>query len=78
MMIEVDDDCVDMIIQNALIRDYVYLTDDLKKHKKNPEHLHEEDAVAYAETVKGLEILGRWYFPWGQFDKAVKKARKAK
>lgn len=78
MIIEVDDDCVDGIIQTALVRDYIYLTDDLKRYKKDPNSLHEEDAVAYAETVKGIEILGNWYFPWGEFDKAIKKARKAK
>jgi len=78
MIIEVDDDCVDMIIQAALVKDYVYLTDDLKTEKKNPGHLHEDDAAAYAETVKGIEILARWYFVHGEFDKAVKKLRKSK
>jgi hypothetical protein len=76
MIIEIDDDCVDMIIQAALVKDYVYLTEDLKAEKKNPGHLHEDDAAAYAETVKGIEILSKWYFVNGGFEKAVKKAKK--
>ena len=78
MIIEIDDDCVDMIIQAALVKDYVYLTQDLKAEKKNPGHLHEEDAAAYQEVVKGIEVLAKWYFVNGEFEKAVKKARKAK
>lgn len=76
MIIEIDDDCVDMIIQSALVKDYVYLTNDLKIEKKNPGHLHEDDKAAYEETVKGIEILARWYFVHSQFEDAVKKARK--
>lgn len=76
MIIEIDDDIVDTIIQSALVKDYVYLTDDLKEHKKNPDFLHEDDAAAYAETVKGIEILANWYFVKSDFEKAVKKARK--
>ena len=78
MKIEIDDDCVDVIIQSALVKDYVYLTEDLKVYKKNPDHLHEDDAAAYEEVVKGIEVLARWYFVQGEFEKAVKKARKAK
>jgi hypothetical protein len=40
--------------------------------------MHEDDVEAYKETIKGIEILGRWYFAWGEFDKEVKKARKKK
>jgi len=78
MIIEIDDDMVDAIIQGALVKDYVYLTNDLKTYKKNPNHLHEDDAEAYAEVVKGIEILARWYFVHGEFEKAVKFARKKK
>lgn len=78
MKIEIDDDCVDTIIQTALVKDYIYLTDDLKIHKKNPDHLHEDDAAAYTEVVKAIEVLGRWYFVYGEFEKAVKKAKKTK
>lgn len=74
MKIEIDDDTLDTIIQNALVEDYVNLTRDLKNNKS----MHEEDVEAYKETVKGIEILGRWYFAWGEFDKAVKAARKKK
>lgn len=76
MIIEIDDDCVDSIIQNALVRDYIYLSTDLKINAKNPGHLHEDDAAAYEDVVKALEVLGNWYFAFGEFDKAVKKAKK--
>jgi hypothetical protein len=78
MIIEIDDDMVDTVMQGALVKDYVYLTNDLKTHKKNSNHLHEDDAEAYAEVVKGIEILARWYFVHGEFEKAVKIARKKK
>jgi hypothetical protein len=78
MIIEIDDDMVDTIIQGALVKDYVLLTADLKAYKKNPNHLHEDDAAAYAEVVKGIEILARWYFCNGEFEKSVKLAKKKK
>jgi len=78
MKIEIDDDFVDVIIQEALVRDYLHLTADLKAYKKDNNHLHEDDAWAYAETVQAIESLAKWYFVQGEFDKAVKKARKAK
>ena len=78
MIIEIDDDMVDTIIQAALVKDYVHLTQDLKIYKKNPNHLHEDDAAAYEKVLQGLEILAKWYFVQGQFEKEVKKARKTK
>ena len=78
MIIEIDDDMVDTIIQGALVKDYIYLTEDLKAYKKDPDYLHEDDAAAYAEVVKGIETLSKWYFVHGEFEKAVKKARKKK
>lgn len=74
MIIELDDDFTDTIVQHALLNDYVNLTRDLKIPKK----LHEDDAIAYAETVKAIEVLAKWYFAHGEFEKAVKKARKQK
>ena len=74
MMIEIDDDFVDTIIQGALVKDYVHLTNSLKQ--KN--YWHEEDEEAFKETVQGIEILAKWYFCKGDFEKAVKKAKKAK
>lgn len=76
MIIEIDDDCVDSIIQTALVRDYAYLTSDLEAHKKKSKFMHEEDVEAYEETVKGIEILSKWYFAVGEFKKAVKKFKK--
>lgn len=78
MIIEIDDDMVDTVMQSALVKDYIYLTNDLKIYKKNPNHLHEDDAEAFAEVIKGIEILSQWYFVHGEFEKAVKLARKKK
>ena len=74
MKIEIDDDTMDTIIQSALVEDYVNLTNDLKNNKS----MHEDDVEAYKETVAGIEILAKWYFVHGEFEKAVKKARKVK
>jgi hypothetical protein len=74
MNIEIDDDFLDTIIQGALVQDYVNLTASLK----NADEMHKDDVEAYKETVRGIEILSRWYFVNGEFEKAVKKARKAK
>ena len=74
MKIEIDDDTMDTIIQSALVEDYVSLTNDLK----NNENMHEDDVEAYKETVAAIEVLSKWYFVVGEFEKAVKKARKSK
>jgi len=78
MVIEIDDDFVDTIIQSALVKDYVYLTEDLKLHSKNNDYLHEDDARAYEETAGAILALSKWYFVAGEFDKAVKAQRKKK
>ena len=78
MIIEIDDEMVDTIIQSALVKDYVHLMDDIKVHNKTGEHLHEDDFEAYVEVAAALEILGNWYFVHGEFQKAVKAARKKK
>lgn len=78
MMIEIDDDFLDTIIQGALVKDYVHLTDDLKLHSKNNDYLHEDDAAAYEETAGAILTLSKWYFVRGDFDKQVKTARKKK
>jgi hypothetical protein len=49
-----------------------------KKHSKNNDHLHEDDAMAYEETAGAILALSRWYFVQGEFEKAVKKAKRAK
>jgi hypothetical protein len=76
MVIEIDDDMVDTIIQGALVKDYVWLTDDLKLHSKNNDYLHEDDARAYEETAGAILTLSKWYFVAGEFDKQVKAMRK--
>ena len=78
MMIEIDDDFLDTIIQKALEKDYVHLTDDLKLHSKNNDYLHEDDARAYEETAGAILTLSKWYFVRGDFDKQVKQTRKKK
>ena len=76
MMIEIDDDFLDTIIQGALVKDYVYLTNDLKLHSKNNDYLHEDDAKAFEETAGAILTLSKWYFVNGEFEKQVKAARK--
>jgi len=78
MIIEINEDCVDSIIQNALVQNYVHLMNDIKIHNKQGNHLHEDDFQAYVEVAAAVEILGNWYFPFGEFQKAVKAARKKK
>lgn len=74
MIIEISDDVVDEIVQQSLLQDYLMLTKDLK----HPETMHEDDVIAFTETVKHIEGLCLWYFAHGEFDKLVKKARKKK
>ena len=59
MIIEIDDDMVDTIMQSALVKDYIYLTNDLKAYKKNPNHLHEDDAQAFAAVAPGDQVSAR-------------------
>jgi hypothetical protein len=74
MIIEINDDFAETVMQQALLNDYVSLTADLK----HPERMHEDDVIAFKETVAALEVLAKWYFVHGDFEKAVKKARKGK
>jgi len=74
MNIEIDDDFLDNIIQGALVQDYVNLTASLK----NADEMHEDDVEAFKETVAAIQTLSKWYFVHNEFEKAVKKARKAK
>jgi hypothetical protein len=76
MIIEIDDDMVDAIVKGSLVKDYIYLTADLKKHSKNNDYLHEDDARAFEETAGAILTLSKWYFVRDEFDKAVKAARK--
>jgi len=78
MIIEIDDEMVDTVIQSALVKDYVYLMEDIKAHNKTGTHLHEDDFDAYVEVAAALEVLGNWYFIKGEFQKAVKAVRKKK
>jgi lipopolysaccharide biosynthesis regulator YciM len=74
MIIEIDDDFTDTIVQQALVQDYVSLTEDLKR----ADEMHEDDVEAFKETVAAIQALSKWYFVHNEFEKAVKKARKAK
>ena len=74
MIIEIDDDCLDGIIQGVIVENYVSLTKTLKTEKQ----LHPDDKEAYTAVVEALVVLGNWYFPCGEFDKAVKTGRKKK
>ena len=76
MIMEIDDDMVDAIVKGALVKDYIYLTADLKRHSKNKDYLHEDDARAFEETAGAILTLSKWYFVRDEFDKAVKATRK--
>lgn len=76
MKIEIDDDCVDMIVKAAIVSDYASLTEDLEKYEKDQTHLHEDDAIAYEEVVKALLTLSGWYFLKGEFEEALEAFRK--
>ena len=78
MIIDIDDDTVDSIIQNALVQNYIFVMNDIKAHNKTKAHMHEEDFEAYVEVAAALEVLGKWYFAHNEFEKAVKVARKKK
>ena len=54
MMIEIDDDCIDSVMQTAIVKDYVSLTKDLE-HKEN---FHPDDVEAFEEVTKALKVLG--------------------
>ena len=74
MIIEIDDDCLSEIIKGVLVKDYIYITRDLK----SPKNWHEEDIQAFKEASEAIKKLGNWYFAHGEFEKAVKAARKKK
>jgi hypothetical protein len=74
MKVEIDDDCVDKIVQEAIIWNYVNLTDEIK----NSKGVHPEDLENYKRVSEALKVLGDWFFVVGEFDKQVKKARKKK
>lgn len=73
MKIELSDDIAEEIVRQSLMQDYISLSRDIKQGG-----IHPDDVEAYVETVAAIEALGRWYFAPGEFDKAVKKARKEK
>jgi hypothetical protein len=74
MIVEISDDVAEEIVSQALLQDYLMLTEDLAQ----PEKMHEDDVEAFTETIKHIEGLCLWYFAPGEFDKLVKKARKKK
>jgi hypothetical protein len=76
MKIELDCDTIDDIMRNALVHDYIWLTDDIKKATKYPEYAHEEDLEAWVQVAGAIEVLGAWYCI--NFKDDVKKARKKK
>jgi hypothetical protein len=78
MKIEIDDDCIDSIMQSAILNDYISLTQDIEAADKNPKAFHEDDVAAFKDVVAALEVLGGWYFCQGEFEKAVKQAMKQK
>ena len=72
MKIEIDDDCIDMIMEASLIESYISIS----KNLKSPESWHEEDVAAWKELIPALKIVGGWYV--FDFENKVKKAKKSK
>ena len=59
MIIEIDDDCLSEIIKGVLVKDYIYITRDLK----SPKNWHEEDIQAFKEASEAIKKLGRKSLP---------------
>ena len=74
MIVKIDDDCVDKIVQAALMDTYLRLKKDLKLATKNPENYHPDDVENWAKVVVSIEALGEWFFY--DFPACVKRAKK--
>jgi hypothetical protein len=72
MKIEIDDDCVDSILQASLVESYISISRDIK----SPEKWHEDDIANWKELLPALKTVGEWYC--FDFDGLVKKAKKSK
>jgi hypothetical protein len=73
MKIELDDDTADAVVQESLVETYKSLKRDLKVYKNNKAHLHEDDVEIYKTVADAIEIVARWYFAHGEFEKRVKR-----
>ena len=63
MMIEVSDDCIDMIVEAELIQTYKQLRKDLK----TPNKWHIDDLQAFKEVFEALKVVGPFYvFDWAK------------
>jgi hypothetical protein len=61
MKLEVNDDCIDQILEAELVQTYKQLGQDLKTPKK----WHEDDFKAFQEVFEALKIVGPFFvFDW--------------
>lgn len=74
MIVEIDDDFSDKIVSQALIQQYLWLVEDLKRAKKNPSSFHPDDVESWKTLIPALEEVGKYFtYNW---EEAVKKAKK--
>ena len=71
MILEIDDDFTDEITAANLAQSYVSVSRLIKE-----DGWHEDDVAAWKELLPAIKIVGNWYSV--DFDKEIKKARKAK
>ena len=77
MIVEIDDDCVDKIVSQEIMKSYIWLTADLKYAKKNPNAYHEDDVASWETLIPALEEVGRYFtYDWDGQLKKMKKAIK--
>jgi hypothetical protein len=74
--LEIDDDVADEIVRASLVDTYVWLKTDLKNAENNIRNYHEDDVAMWKKVVAAIEELSDWYFVYGKFKEAVKKAKK--
>jgi hypothetical protein len=60
-MLEVNDDCIDKILEAELVQTYKQLRKDLKR----PKQWHVDDLQAFQEVFNALNIVGPFFvFDW--------------
>jgi len=74
MIVEIDDDFSDKIVSQAIIQQYLWLVEDYKRAKKNPNAFHPDDVESWETLIPALEEVGKYFtYNW---EEAVKKAKK--
>jgi hypothetical protein len=77
MIVEIDDDCIDKIVSQEVMKSYIWLTKDAKIAKKNPDAFHPDDVASWEKLIPALEEVGRYFtYDWDGKLKKMKKAMK--